>query len=150
MPLSQISTVPAPYSPGRDHALEVRIVERVVLDVHREMALAAAQRDALRDGPARERTVALEPEVVVEAPRGVALNHEPDGRSAPSPDAPNGSGVLPRLRFLRYWSRLTCGLSPETQRFFTNRLQDALFPCSGRFRDPGISLWNVGKTPQNG
>ena len=35
---------------------------------------------------------------------------------------------------------------PERNAFFTNELQDALFPCSGRFHEPGISLWKVGKT----
>ena len=77
MPRSQISTVPAPYWPAGIVALEVRVLERVVLDVHREMTLSAPERDALRHGPARERTVALEPEVVVEPPRRVPLDDEP-------------------------------------------------------------------------
>ncbi len=62
--------------PGRDDTFEVRVVERVVLDVHGEMPLAPAERNALGYGPARERTVSLEPEVVVEAPGRVALDHE--------------------------------------------------------------------------
>ena len=61
---------------GRDHALEVGVVEWVVLDVHRKMPLPLAKRNALRDCPARESTVALEPKVVVEPPGGVALNDE--------------------------------------------------------------------------
>jgi hypothetical protein len=48
----------------------------MVLDVHREVALAGLARDPLRDGPARERAVALEPEVVVEAAGIVPLHHE--------------------------------------------------------------------------
>ena len=52
------------------------------------------QRDALRHRPARQRTVALEPEVVVEAPRGVPLDHEAR-RARSQPRIPNGSGVLP-------------------------------------------------------
>src|SRR5262249_41464758 len=59
-----------------DLAVELRVLERVVLDVHRERALARLERDPLRDGPARERAVALEPEVVVEPARVVALDDE--------------------------------------------------------------------------
>jgi hypothetical protein len=44
--------------------------------VHREVPLAGLARDALGDGPTRQRTAELEPEVVVEAARIVALHHE--------------------------------------------------------------------------
>ena len=60
----------------RDLAGERRVVERVILDVHRERALAGLERHALRHGPRGERAVPLEPEVVVEAPRVVALHDE--------------------------------------------------------------------------
>ena len=60
----------------RNHSREVGVFERMVLDVHREMALALAQRDSLRHRPARESAVSLEPEVVVEATRVVPLDHE--------------------------------------------------------------------------
>jgi len=60
----------------RNLALEGRVVERVIFDVHREHALARLERDALGNGPRRERAVALEPEVVVEPPRVVALDDE--------------------------------------------------------------------------
>src|SRR5439155_3852137 len=46
-------------------ALERAVVERVILDVDGEMLLAGLERDPLRNGPARERAVTLEPEVVV-------------------------------------------------------------------------------------
>src|SRR6185503_4927164 len=59
-----------------DLTLEARIVERVVLDVHGQVTLAHLERNALRHRPARQRTVALEPEVVVEPPRVVALDDE--------------------------------------------------------------------------
>ena len=62
---------------GRDLALEVGVVERVILDVHRQVPLAGRERHPLRDGPAREHPVALEPEVVVQPARGVALDDEP-------------------------------------------------------------------------
>jgi len=61
---------------GRNHALEVAVLERMVLDVDCKMPLALLQRNAFRHRPARERTSALEPEVVVEAPRGMPLDHE--------------------------------------------------------------------------
>ena len=60
----------------RNLALEAAVVERVVLHVNGEVALADLERDALRHGPARERAVALEAEVVVEPPCVVALDDE--------------------------------------------------------------------------
>ena len=76
MPLSQISTRAGAVLARRDLALEGRVVERVILDVDGEPALAGLERHALRHRPARERAVPLEPEVVVEPPRGVALDDE--------------------------------------------------------------------------
>ena len=58
----------------RDLALERAVVERMILDVHREHALAGLERQPLRHSPAREHAVPFEAEVVVEAPRGMALN----------------------------------------------------------------------------
>jgi hypothetical protein len=48
----------------------------VVLDVDGEVLLARLERDALRHGPARERAVPLEAEVVVQPARVVALDDE--------------------------------------------------------------------------
>ena len=45
------------------------------------MALAAAERYPLRDGPARESAVPLEPEVVVESTSGVPLDDETQCRA---------------------------------------------------------------------
>jgi hypothetical protein len=96
----------------------------VVLDVDREMPLAAPQRDALGHGPARERSVPLEPEVVVEPARGVALDHEAWqlgagrtlaerlGRLARTPLAP----VLVERH-------VAVDCRPKRNTFFTNRLQ---------------------------
>ena len=63
----------------RDLALEVGVVERVILDVHRQMPLPGLLRDPLRHRPAGERPVALEPQVVVQPSCGMAL-HDEDGR----------------------------------------------------------------------
>ena len=67
---------PGPVLARGDLALEVRVLERMILDVHGERALAAAQRHAPRQCPAREHAVALEPQVVVQAPRDVTLDDE--------------------------------------------------------------------------
>jgi hypothetical protein len=48
----------------------------VILDVHREMALAMAERYPFRHRPARQSAVSLEPEIVVEPSRRVPLNDE--------------------------------------------------------------------------
>src|SRR6185437_7702488 len=67
---------PAAVLALRDLALEVRVVERVVLDVHGQVALPLAQRDALGNGPAGERAAALEPEVEMQPAGVVALDDE--------------------------------------------------------------------------
>ena len=77
--------------PGRDLALEVAVVERVILDVHRQVPLAERERDALRHRPAQEHPVPLEAEVVVEAAGGVALDDEAERVARLA--SPNGSGV---------------------------------------------------------
>ena len=71
----------------RDLAFEGRVVERVILDVDRERPLAGLERHALWHGPARERAFALEPEVVMEPPRVVALNDEDRRFRSPFPTA---------------------------------------------------------------
>jgi hypothetical protein len=48
----------------------------MILDMHRESPLAALQRNPFRNGPARQRAVAFEPEVVVETPRVMTLDDE--------------------------------------------------------------------------
>ena len=60
----------------RDLALEVGVVERMVLDVHREPLVAGHQARPAGDGPARQRVADLEAEVVVQPPRRVLLHHE--------------------------------------------------------------------------
>ena len=67
----------------RNLALERRILERVVLDVHGEPSRSGLQRQALRDRPAGERAVPLQPQVVVEPARVVALDDETRALVAP-------------------------------------------------------------------
>ena len=75
-------------------ACEGRVLERVVLDVDGEVALAGLERNALRHRPARERAVALQAEVVVERARLVALDDE----NRPLPLAFLAAERLRRLR----------------------------------------------------
>ena len=79
----------------RDLAVELRVLERVVLDVHRERAVACFERDALRHRPRQQDAVALEAEVVVQ-PAGVVSLHDEDRRVAVA-TAAEGLGSLLRI-----------------------------------------------------
>ena len=68
---------------GRDRALEVAVLERVILDVHGEMPLAPAKWNALRHRPACQCAVSLETKVVVQPSRIVALDDEARLRGTP-------------------------------------------------------------------
>ena len=61
---------------GRDLTFERGIGEWVILDVDREVLLSGLQRNTLRHRPAGKCSVSFEPEVVVQAPRVMALNNE--------------------------------------------------------------------------
>src|SRR4029079_15734902 len=61
---------------GRDHSLEIEVLDRVVLDVDRHPPGARILGQALRDRPADEDALDLEAEVVVEAGRAMALDDE--------------------------------------------------------------------------
>ena len=76
---------PRAVLPGGDLALEARVGERVILGAHGEAPLARHGWEAARERPAGEHAAALEPQVVVQAAGGVALNdeHEPRPRVAP-------------------------------------------------------------------
>jgi len=79
---------------GGDHALEVGVLEGMVLGPHREALLLRIQGGALRHRPAREGAGDLEAQVVVEPPRRVLLHHEAAGSARP-----RGRGrVLPAER----------------------------------------------------
>ncbi len=109
---------------ARDHALEVGVLDRVVLHLHGQDARRRVQRRPLGHGPAHQHAVQLEPQVVVQAPGPVPLHDElPDGRQLrvagfgsrlgpglrgrPWPDlwvsrlAPAGSAVLSKSRIDR-------------------------------------------------
>ena len=76
-----VATVPQHYRAAavlslRDRAFEVAIVERVVLDLHRQTANLRVQRRALGHRPGLEHPVELQAEVVVQPRRLVLLDHE--------------------------------------------------------------------------
>jgi hypothetical protein len=56
-------------------ALEVGVIDRVILDLNRKPLLGRIERRPLRYGPGLEHPVHLEPEVVVQA-SGVVLLHD--------------------------------------------------------------------------
>ena len=60
---------------GRDHALEVRVVQRVVLDMDRE-TLDARLAWAVGHRPALQGAIELEAKIVVELARLVLLDDE--------------------------------------------------------------------------
>ncbi len=62
--------------PLRDDPLEVAVLERVVLDQHREALVGLVARGPLGHGPGAQHTVHLEPEVEVELPGRVLVDDE--------------------------------------------------------------------------
>ena len=115
-----------------DLALEVRVLERMVLDVHGEVALARLERDALRHRPARERTVPLEPEVVVEPPRSVPLDDE-DRLLLPLLAAGERLRCALRIAFVPVFLETHATIMPA----LTKHSQCRSFPCSGRISHGG-------------
>ena len=61
----------------RDLAVEVQVLERVVLGLDRQVVALGVDGDALRDRPADERALVLEPQIPVHRARGVLLHDEP-------------------------------------------------------------------------
>src|SRR5206468_7517158 len=59
-----------------DHALEARVFERLILDLHRETFLARIKGRTLRHRPRRHRVADLEPEVVMQRRRAMLLDDE--------------------------------------------------------------------------
>ena len=155
--------------PLRDLALEGGVLERVILDVHRQVLRAGLERHALRHRPARQRAVALEAEVVVEAGRIVALDDE-DRRGA-ALAAAEGLGRPLRVALAAVVAqRLAHRGGPPLQMFRVTLRGDSaltrsvrgsrdtlLHPAGGQLRSalaglntssgPGISLWKVWKVP---
>src|SRR5216683_4614925 len=60
-----------------DLTREVDVVQRVVLDVDGEVVLLGVRRDSSGHGPRDKYPILLEPEIPVQAARGMLLHHEP-------------------------------------------------------------------------
>ena len=92
---------------GRDHALELRVLDRVILDLHREPLDARIEGGPLRHGPREQHAVPFEAEVVVQ--RLARCFWTTKRASLRRRDVltflPFGSGVTPKRRFRRYSSR---------------------------------------------
>src|SRR5581483_6074855 len=73
-----------------DHALEVEVVEGMVLDVDGQPAGLRIERRPFGDGPTGQDAGDLEPEVVVEPAGPVALHHETLLAARWPPPAPAG------------------------------------------------------------
>ena len=79
----------------RDLALELEVLERVVLRPHRQAVLLRVVRDPVGDRPGRERAVALEAEVPVESAGAVLVDYEPRRGAALPAGAGLRRGALP-------------------------------------------------------
>ena len=62
--------------PGRDHALERAVLNRMILDVHGQPLRLRIERGSLGDGPRQQHSVVLEAEVVVQVAGQVLLHAE--------------------------------------------------------------------------
>ena len=153
----------------RDLALELRVLDRVVLDVDGEVLLAGLERHALRHRPGRERAVALEAEVVVEPPRVVALDDE-DRLRRFRRERPRVEGLGRLLRVAlppvlleaHLWKpclRPRLGIGPAIENMICKRpgFTEEAFPQAGgptleagftgleSYSGPGKRLWILGK-----
>ncbi len=133
---------------GRDDALEVGVVERVVLHMNGEVAGRQDRAWGPGDGPTHQHTAHLEPEVVVQPAGAVALHDEPADRSVRrrraaliGPLSPDGSAVHAKSRLARY-SSSGCLLTwpggvdgPSC----SSPLTAVALPSTGRPSNPGFS-----------
>src|SRR5262245_8653578 len=92
-PVPDDHVTPAVLALG-DHALEVVVLDRVILGPGRHPPLQRLERRAARDRPADQHAIDLEPEVVVETRRAVALDHEPGLAGSRSGRGARGLGRL--------------------------------------------------------
>ena len=117
----------------------------MVLDVDGEVTLTGLERDPVRHRPARERAVALEPEVVVEPARVVALNDEDRLARALSRALERLRrglrialaavfGKLLGHRIARRFGPRPGGLHPRSERGSDRFFQELLHPAGGRSR----------------
>jgi hypothetical protein len=86
---------PGAVAPSRDRAVEVEVLQRVVLGADRHPVVVRVERDAARQRPRGERALALEAQVPVQA-RGTVLLDRKAGRFAADDLGSGGRARLPR------------------------------------------------------
>ena len=82
---------------GRDFAREGGVLERVVLGVHGQVVPLGIVRQALGQRPGGEHAVALEPQVPVQRPGVMLLDHETQGLASPGAAGAHRFGRLGRI-----------------------------------------------------
>ena len=82
-----------------NHALEFTVLERMILDAHREPLRFRIERGALGDGPRQQYAVVLETKVVMQMAGQVLLHAEEPVRRALRFDAALGLGRLREIAF---------------------------------------------------
>ena len=81
-----------------------------------------------------------------ESRRGAAARRDAGSRTVDADHPPSHlrrSRVRPRRRFRSYSPRLTCGLSPASQRFLYQQAANLWIPRLRSVPGQGISLWNL-------
>jgi hypothetical protein len=81
-----------PILAGRNLALELQVLQRMVLGVHGEAVLGRVRRNSVGDRPGCQDTVVLEPEIPVQAGGVVLLDDVPRRFLRPHRDAPGRLG----------------------------------------------------------
>ena len=91
MPASHTDHPPRPVLPARYLALEVEVLDRMILGGGREAVIAGRLRQALGQRPAGQHAVVLQAQIPMQAPGVVLLDHEAPGCGPPSPPWPRGT-----------------------------------------------------------
>ena len=87
--------------PGRDHALERSVLNRMILDVHGQPLRLRIERGSLGDGPRQQHSVVLEAEVVVQVAGQVLLHAEEQALVRPGAFRALGGELHVARRFRR-------------------------------------------------
>jgi hypothetical protein len=108
-----------PVVPLGDHPFEVGVLDRVILDLHRQPLLGRVQRGTLRYRPREQHAPPLEPQVVVEPARRVLLDDEQAGPRRVFAAERLGRAIGVSLRAVRAQTarRVLAHLATPTHRF---------------------------------
>jgi hypothetical protein len=100
-----MATIPQQHGAGtvllrRYHAFELAILERMILDMHRETLVVGIEARAFRNRPAQQNAVELEAKVVVQVAGGVLLDDEQRFARTTPPHASRGFRRRPEIALL--------------------------------------------------